>query len=187
MTPASASPEQGEVAGPSGDRPVFLVVGKLLRPHGVHGEMLMGVLTDFPERLVPGTTLFVGPQYQPLRLRTLRRHQRGLLVAFEGYQTPEAVAVLRNQYASVRTEDRPPLEKGEYYHHQLLGLRVVDDTGQFLGILSEILATGANDVYVVSPESLPDILLPATEEVVLGVDLERGEIRVHLLPGLLPE
>jgi 16S rRNA processing protein RimM len=56
-----------------------------------------------------------------------------------------------------------------------------------LGILSEILATGANDVYVVSPESLPDILLPATEEVVLGVDLERGEIRVHLLPGLLPE
>jgi 16S rRNA processing protein RimM len=87
----------------------------------------------------------------------------------------------------VRADDRPSLPDGEYYHHQLLGLRVISDTGQTLGRLVQILSTGANDVYIVRPEAGPDVLLPATDEVVQRVDLEQGEILVHLLPGLIPD
>jgi 16S rRNA processing protein RimM len=86
----------------------------------------------------------------------------------------------------VRADDRPPLAEGEYYHHQLLGLRVVSDEGQFLGRITKILDTTANEVYVVRPDSGPEILLPAIEEVILVIDVDKGEMQVHVLPGLLP-
>jgi 16S rRNA processing protein RimM len=165
--------------------PAFLAVGLLRRPHGVRGELLMDVLTDFPERLTAGLTVFVGPECMPYRLRAIRRHRKNLLVTFENIATPEKAGELRNQLVQVRTADRPPLPQGEYYQHQILGLRVVTDDGTCLGQVSEIMETGANNVYIVRPPAGPDLLLPATDEVILGVDLEKGEIQVHLLPGLL--
>ena len=147
----------------------------------------MDVVTDFPERLKPGITLYVGKSHQELRLRGRRWHDRSLLLSFEGYLTPEAVAELRNQWVYVRADDRPALEDGEFYHHQLLGMRVFGEGGNFLGILSEILETGANDVYVVSPEQGPDILLPAIDSVILEIDPDQGAMRVHVLEGLIPD
>jgi 16S rRNA processing protein RimM len=164
--------------------PAFLAVGNLRRPHGVHGEMLMEVLTDFPERLKARVTVYVGPECQPFQLRSVRQHRRDLLVAFEGINTPEEAGELRNRFVQVRADDRPPLPPGEYYQHQILGLRVTDENGVYLGQITEILETGANNVYVVRPPTGSEILLPATDEVILGVDLDNGEIRVHLLPGL---
>lgn len=182
-------PEQTEqpAGSPSIGEPAFLVVGKIRKPHGVRGEVSMEVITHFPERLQPGTVIYIGDDYQPYRIRSLRWHGRLLLLSFDTFHDPESAGVLRNQLAYVRAEDRPPLPDGEYYHHQLLGLRVVSDEGDRLGILHQILETGANDVYIVRPEVGREILLPATEEVVLAVDLDLGEMRVHLLPGLLPE
>jgi 16S rRNA processing protein RimM len=164
-----------------------LVVGKLRRPHGLRGEILMDILTDFPERLLPGETVYIGENYRSFNIRTRRPHKGGLLVTFDPYHDPESVGSLRNLLVYVRTDDRPPLPEGEYYHHQLLGLHVLSDEGQSLGHLIKILDTGANDVYVVRPESGSEILLPAIDSVILNIDLERGEILVHLLPGLLPE
>ena len=182
------NPGSGGASGsPDLDGAKFLAVGRLQRAHGLHGDITMQVLTDFPERLTPGTLLYVGPQHLPLRLRDLRQYKRGVLAAFEGYDTPEATEPLRNLWVYVRADDRPALPDGEYYHHQLLGLKVVDEEQKFLGIISEILETGANDVYVVSPEFGPDLLLPAIESVVQEIDLETGLMRIHLLPGLLPE
>jgi 16S rRNA processing protein RimM len=169
---------------PSFGEPVFLVVGKLRRPHGVKGEMLMEVLTDFPERLQPGSVLFVGDEHLPLSIRSRRTHHYGLLISFEGYDNPEDVGVFRNHYVYVSAVDRPPLPDGEYYHHQLLGLSVVSDTGEVLGQLTEILVTGANDVYLIKSESSPDLLLPAIDSVILEIDLDEEKMLVHLLPGL---
>ena len=181
-------------SSPSGDagslqngEPVFLAVGKLRRPHGLHGEMIMDVLTDFPERLQLGMTLYVGPDHQPLQLCSRRWHMAALLVTFEGLNTPEQAGKYRNQLAYVTTADRPPLPEGEYYHHQVIGLKVIDEQGGMLGTITEILETGANDVYVVRADIGPEILIPAVDEFVRAVDLERGELRVRLAPGLLPE
>lgn len=168
-----------------GGEPVFLVVGKLRRPHGVRGEMLMEVITDFPERLQAGVQVYLGEEHHPQRLRSVRHHAQGLLVAFEDYHTPEAVGCYRNQYVYVPSADRPPLPAGEYYHHQIIGLRVVSHPqGEVLGYVAEILNTPANDVYVVRRPSAPDLLLPAIEAVILEVNPEQGEIHVALPPGL---
>lgn len=175
----AGSPGKGE--------PVFLVIAKLRRPHGVRGEVIMDVLTDFPERLKKGLVVFIGQDHRAETIRSLRQHGTALLVAFKGYDTPETVGVLRNELVYVRADDRPPLAEGEYYHHELIGLRVVDESGILLGTLIQILDTRANDVYVVRPQAGPEILLPAIESVILDIDLEKGEIRVHLLPGLIPD
>ncbi len=183
---ADSSPT-GDAGSPHKGEPVFLAVGNLRRPHGLHGEIFMEVLTDFPERLHLGQTLYAGPSHLPLRLRSLRWHGSALLVAFDGYETPEQAGKLRNHLAYVTAADLPPLPEGDYYHHQIIGLQVVSEQGENLGRVSEILSTGANDVYVVRPDIGKEILIPAVDEFVVAVDLESGRLRVRLSPGLLPE
>ena len=168
--------------------PEFLAVGKLRRPHGVHGEILMSVWTDFPDRLREGVQLFLGDTFQPARIKTLRWHRQDLLITFEDYSDREQAGELRNQVVFVRTDQIPPLDDGELYLHEILGLHVVrQDTGDQLGEIVEIIETGANDVYVVrSPEGI-EHLIPAIDSVILEIDLERREIRIQSLPGLFSD
>ena len=186
-TPAPLETSTSNAGSPSTGEPVFLVVGKLRHAHGIKGEVLMDVITDFPERLRTGVTVYAGDQHRPLRIRSRRRHDPGLLLSFDGYDSPEAAAELRNQLVFVSAHDRPPLPEGEYYHHQIIGLTVVSDDGRTLGRVQEIINTSANDVYVIRPESGPEILIPAIESVILNVDLAGGILQVHLLPGLLED
>lgn len=180
------SPEKERPAGSlkSGE-PVFLAVGKIRRPHGVRGDVVVELYTDFPERLQPKKILFVGEKHERLVIRSRRPHNEGLLLAFETYDTPEAVGRFRNQMLYVSAADSPALPEGEYYFHELLGLNVFDEDGRLLGELTEILETGANDVYVVTASSGTEILLPAIPDVILSVDLDAHTMTVHLLPGLL--
>jgi 16S rRNA processing protein RimM len=175
----SSSPYSGELE--------FLSIGRLLRPHGVRGELLMRVDTDFPERIKPGILLFIGEEYQPMKVTGIRKHSRGLLIQFNEYSQREDVDHLRNQPVFVRVEDRPPLPEGEYYYHQLIGLHVTSDEGKEIGVLASILETGANDVYVVVREDGSEVLLPAIDEVILDIDLEIKKMRVHILPGLISD
>jgi len=110
-----------------------------------------------------------------------------LLINFNEYKDPESAAVLRNQLVYVRADDRPALPEGEYYLHQLLGLQVISEEGQVLGKLVQILETGANDVYIVRPETGAEVLLPAIPDVIKRVELDAGRMVIHLLPGLLTE
>jgi 16S rRNA processing protein RimM len=87
----------------------------------------------------------------------------------------------------VRADELPALPEGELYQHQILGLRVVSDDGLNIGRLESILETGANDVLIVRQATGGEILLPVIDDVILDIDLDAGEIRVHLTPGLLPE
>lgn len=147
----------------------------------------MEVITDFPERLIAGITLYIGPEHIPMQLERVRRIHQGILVGFRGCSTPESAGELRNQLVYVLAADRPPLAKGEYYHHQLIGLQVLDHQGGPVGQIIEILETGANDVFVVRPSRGRDILIPHTDEVVLKVDLERSQMIIRVLPGLLSD
>jgi 16S rRNA processing protein RimM len=177
---SSGSPMPGE--------PEFLAVGKLRRPHGVRGEMLMTVWTDFPERLQPGRQVFVGESYQSLCIKNMRGHEQNSLISFDEYDSREDVGRLRNQVVFVRTSDLPPLPDDEFYLHQLLGLRVVQDKDDILlGMVAEIIETGANHVFLVRRDGKSDILIPDVDLVVLNIDLNKREIRVHLLPGLIPD
>src|SRR3990172_1453192 len=90
-------------SGSHSGEPEYLVVGFLRRPHGVHGEIIMDLHTDFPERLKAGKKLFVGEKHKPISLTGVRPHQKGLLVSFNGIETPEAAGQLRNQWLYVKT------------------------------------------------------------------------------------
>jgi 16S rRNA processing protein RimM len=171
-------PQQG-TGSPEPGEPVFVVVGKLRRPHGIKGEILMDVLTDFPDRLRRRQTVFVGEQHEPQVIETLRWSDRAILIGFAGFEDVDAVGQFRNQFVYRKVSDLPTLPVGEFYFHQLIGLQVVDEQGQDLGVLAEILETGANDVYVVKSPEGKEILLPALENVILNVDMEKREIRVR--------
>jgi len=178
------SPANAGSGSPTGES-VFLIVGFIRRPHGVHGEMIMDIHTDFPERLKPGTKVFVGEEHKPMTIASTRPHGTGMLVSLRGLTNPDLAGQLRNTYVYVPAKDRPPLPDGKVYQHQILGLRVVTDEGRDLGKLTDIISTGANDVYVVTGEDGKEVLLPAIKDVILRYDLPNGEIKVHLIEGLL--
>jgi 16S rRNA processing protein RimM len=169
---------------PEGE-PVYLTVGFLRRPHGLRGEIVMDLHTDFPERLRPGKTLLVGEQHTPLKVEGVRGHQKGVLMKFNGVDTPEGAGQLRNQWVFVKASDVPPLPEGQLYQYELFGFEVREENDNLLGELVEIIETGANDVYVVRNEAGKEILLPAIPPVILDIDPARRLIRVHLLEGLV--
>lgn len=177
----------GNPGSPSAGEPVYLAVGTLRHSHGIHGDILLNLMTDFPERLKPGTSLFVGEKKQMLKITRRRPHNDGIILGFDGISNAEQTAKYRAQTVYVKAEDRPALPEGEYYHHQIIGLTVLDESGVSLGVIAEIIETGANDVYVVQNADHPprEILIPAIKQVLLEVNLEAKTMRVHLLPGLL--
>jgi 16S rRNA processing protein RimM len=158
--------------------PVYLLVGKFRRPHGVRGEIAMEVLTDFPERLRKGVTIYVGEDHRPLRITSIRDHGKLLLLGFNEFPDCDLVGELRNCFVYVPTSSIPRLPEGEYYYHEIIGLRAVNESGELLGVLEEILETGANDVFVIKPEQGNEILLPVIEGVVINFDLQKGVITV---------
>ena len=168
---------------PEGE-PVYLTVGYLRRPHGLRGEIVMDLHTDFPERLKRGKKLLVSEEHTPLTIQAVREHQKGVLIKFNGIDTPEDAGQYRNQWVYVKASEVLPLPEGQLYQHQLFGFQVVDENNNPLGELVEIIETGANNVYVVKDESGRELLLPAIPSVILNLDAERRQIRVHLLEGL---
>lgn len=178
--PLSPKSKDQTAGSPVEGEPVFVAVGFLRRPHGIHGEMLMDVLTDFPERMKPYRQLFLGDAHEPVTIEKIRWADQAMLIKFEGLDTAEDTGRFRNTLVYVRADQLPPLPEGQYYHHQLLGLRVMNDQGLFLGVLEQILETGANDVYLVRTPEEKELLLPAIEEVILSVNLDSGEMIVHL-------
>ena len=162
----------------------YVLVATLRRPHGLKGEVLVSLETDFPERLQKGARLYLGEDHLPVTIASRRPHGDGLLLTFEEFRGLDSVQPFRNVPLFVPVKDRPPLPEGEYYRHQLLGLQVMAEDGTLLGTLAEILSTGANDVYVVRPPEGGELLLPATSEVVRRISLTDQRIVVHLLPGL---
>jgi len=168
---------------PEGE-PVYLTVGFLRRPHGLYGEIIMDLHTDFPDRLKRGRKLLVSEKHTPVSIEGVREHQKGVLIKFNGIDTPEQAGQFRNQWVYVKASEVPPLPEGQIYQYELFGFQVVDDNDNPLGELVEIIETGANDVYVVRNEAGKELLLPAIPSVVLDLDTGRRVMRVHLLEGL---
>jgi len=175
----TGSPKPGE--------PEFLIIGKLRKPHGIRGELTMEILTDFPERIKTGSEVFMGNNHKLLHIRNIRQHNQLLIIAFEEYHNPEEASECRNQFISILSTESPVLPSGEYYHHQLIGLKVYDEGGALLGEIEKILETGANDVFLIRLIKGDEILLPAIDSTIKKVDLEKDEIYVNILPGILPE
>ena len=171
--------------------PSYVTVGQVRRPHGIGGEVRVEILTDYPERVVQHKHLYLAPPHSPddveqHRLESVRPHKGILLIKLAGCEDRDAAEELRGMLVQVPLEEAVPLEEGEYYHFQLIGMDVETETGEWLGHVADVLATGAHDVYVVrGPRG--EVLLPAIEDVILALDTETRKMVVRLLPGMLKE
>ncbi len=171
--------------------PRYLVVGRILRPHGVRGELRVEVITSSPERLNQHAYFFLASPDHPEAVRRypvekVRLHRGRLLLKLGGCDDRNGADELRGMLVQIPIEEAVPLEEGEYYHFQLLGVRVETEDGEWLGQVVKVLETGANDVYVVRG-SRGEMLLPAVDELVLELDLDSKRMVVHLLPGMWAE
>lgn len=175
--------EQKKSGSPKGES-IYLAIGFLRRPHGVMGEMIMDLHTDFPERIKTGRKVYLGDKHEAATLGSVRPHANHVLIKIRGCDTPESVGKYRNTWVYVKSTEVPALPEGQVYKYELVGLNVIDDSNNELGTVTEIIETGANDVYVVKKDD-KEILLPAIPDVILKVDMKKKMITVHLIDGLI--
>jgi 16S rRNA processing protein RimM len=162
------------------------VVAQVLAPHGIRGELKCRIITDFPkQRFKRGNTVILDGAVQTVR--SARIQGQTVLLRLEDIADRTVAEKFRGKDILIKAEDAVSLPKGEFYWHQVIGLRVVDATTETaLGHVKDILETGANDVYVVRGEDGKEILIPAIKDVVKDIDPSLGRILVEPLPGLLP-
>lgn len=167
----------------------YIAIGQVVGPHGIRGEVKVEPMTDFPERFKKGARVFLGtapdsPEVVPAEIAAARPHQGRWLIMFAQVKDRNTAETLRDQYLLIPEADAMPLGEHENYAHDLIGLEVVTADGATLGRMAEILFTPANDVYIVRG-SRGEILIPATRDVVLDVDLPNHRMTVALPEGLL--
>jgi 16S rRNA processing protein RimM len=170
-----------------------MVVGRVVRPHGLRGEVAVEVLSDAPDRFKPGARMAATPSDQapdpsaPLQELTVAgsRHQQGrLLVRFAELDGRDRVEHLRGHLLTIPATAARPLEPGEYWPHQLTGLTVTDPDGTVRGTVTDVIAGAAHDLLQVQLTDGRTVLVPCVAALV-GVDLDAGRVTVQPLAGLL--
>ncbi|MDR2515117.1 MAG: ribosome maturation factor RimM [Christensenellaceae bacterium] len=151
----------------------FLMVGQVLKPQGVKGEIKIRPETDHPARFLEIKRLFLSEGGGEERKVLAARESGGFAyLLFEGVSSPEEAEALRGRYLYVPRAEAAKLPEGRYFIEDLKGLRVEDEAGAELGALKEIYQAGGNDVYEVRGRK--NFLFPALKKVILRVDLEKG-------------
>jgi 16S rRNA processing protein RimM len=168
----------GEESAP----PEFLIVGRILAPWGTRGEMKVQVVTDFPDRFTPGKLVYLNGQ--PLEIENSRPLKQHLLVKLATIDSVNDADKLKGQDLSIPRSELCALPQDEYYAFQLIGLDVLTTKGKTLGQIVDVMATASNDVYIVKGER-GETLIPAIEDVVKSIDLEKGEMVIEAIEGLL--
>ena len=164
----------------------LLQVGVITTTHGVRGEVKVFPTTDDAARFkkLKQVILDTGKENLTLEIAGVKFFKNMVILKFKGYDNINDVERFRKKSLYVTRENAVKLKKNEYFIADLIGLRVVSDDGEELGTLDDVLQTGANDVYVVKNDKGEEILVPAIKDCVKNVDIEGGEIILHLLPGL---
>lgn len=189
----------------------FLAVGLIVGVHGLRGEVKVEIHTDFPERFDAGNTLYFTDALKEVPIKNSRPHKGHMLLQFAGVKDRGQAEALRQTWLFVPEDDAKPLGDDMYWVHDLIGMTVIqveadsnkpvenssetilDDavSGTELGTITDVLETGANDVYVIKPFGSinrgRELLLPAIADVVQKVDVENQQMFVQLQPGLLEE
>ena len=168
----------------------LLQVGVITTTHGVRGEVKVFPTTDDPARFkkLKNVVLDTGKELVDLEVAGVKFFKNMVIVKFKGIDNINDVEKYRNKSLYVTRENAVKLKKNEYFIADLIGLSVIrEDNGEVLGKLTDVLQTGANDVYEVKMEDGKEVLLPAIRECIKNVDLQKGEITVHVMKGLLDE
>ena len=165
--------------------PSYLEIGIVSRPHGITGEVKVKTSPEFLESLQGVKHVYLDESSDGTILVSQRIHQNAILIKLAGVNTRTAAEGLRGKRIRIKTLELPRLHDGQYYSHELVGMRVLDESAIELGVLQEVLATGSNDVYVIKQPNGKELLLPAIESVIRAMNLETATMTVVLPPGLV--
>jgi len=163
--------------------PERLVVGRIVKPHGIRGEVSVEVYSDAPERFERGARLDA-EDGRAFTVTAARPHQGRLLVLFEQIADRNAAEEARGIVLSIPASEARALSAGSYYPHQLEGITVVDEEGEEVGVWVRALESPAHDVWVIRSGGR-EVLVPAVRDVVRDVNLDERRIVISVLPGLL--
>ena len=182
------SNQNSQDARGSDTEPRFLVIGQIRKPHGVRGELKVSVHADSAERFTLLETVYThrhpdSKSPNEVAVESVRFAGKDVLMKFAGYDDRDTAGKLRQHWVYVSAEDAVPLEEGEYFLYQLEGMDVITDADEPLGKITQVLETGANNVFVVKGTK-GELLLPDIDDVILSIDLDAHRMVVHLLPGM---
>lgn len=165
----------------------FFQVGIITSAHGVRGEVKVYPTTDDVRRFkrLKEVILDTGRNSLVLEIESVKFFKQFAILKFKGIDSMEEAEKYRKMPLLVPRDKAVPLGRDEYYTADLMGLNVKDEDGKDIGVLREVLETGANDVYIIDLNDGRELLLPAIRQCVLEVDVEAGLIRIHILEGLL--
>lgn len=171
------------------DQERYFTVGKLVNTHGLRGEVRVVSTSDFPdERFRKGNELFLfHPSLdRPLKLKvsTRRTHKEFEILSFQGYANINDIEKYKGGELKIPESDLMELEEDEFYIHELIGCEVITDEGEELGKITDVLQTGANDVWVVKGKR-GEVLLPYIDDCIKEVDVANKRVVCHLMEGLL--
>ncbi len=164
----------------------FFPIGRVIKPHGVKGKIKIEYFGEDPARFSLYEEIFIeAPEggLKPYHVLEAIPKPSGLLLRLKGIERREEVEFLKGKEIFIRRKALPDLEEGEYYWIDLLGIRIEVQEGRTIGELKAIFPTKANDVFVVKGRRR-EIFLPATEEVIQSIDLERRVMKVVRMEGL---
>lgn len=166
-----------------------LRVGVIASTHGLKGEVKVFPTTDDPERFkkIKQVILDTGKDVLELEIEGVKFFKQFAILKFKGFDYINEIEKYKGKELYVTRANAQRLGSNEYFIADLLGVKVTEDTGKVLGTLKDVIETGANDVYVVERENKKDLLIPAIKQCILKVDVEAGEMQVHLLDGLLDD
>ena len=164
-----------------------LQVGIISSTHGVHGEVKVFPTTDDVNRFkkLKEVILDTGKETKILEIAGVKFFKQFAILKFKGIDTLNDVEKYRGLSLYVTRANAVKLKKDEYFIADLMGLKVEDEEGNQIGVLRDVLETGANDVYIIDMNDGRELLLPAIRQCVLKVDVEAGFMQVHIMDGLL--
>lgn len=162
----------------------ILEVGKIVNTHGLKGEVKVVHWTDYPEVFedIKNVSLKNGQNFE---IKGVKYQKNNIILKLSGIDKIEDAEKLKNSILYAEKTELGELPDGVYYVADLLGLRVKTDEGEILGTISDVINTGANDIYEVKREDKKPLLIPVIDDVVLNISMEDGEVLVHLMEGLL--
>ena len=166
----------------------YFVIGKIVNTVGIAGEIKVFPITDDAKRfdLLDTISVMLNNQLIDIPIKKVRYHRNLVMLKLQGIDSIDQANELRGGDIVVERARALPLADNEYYLKDLIGMSVSTKNGENLGILTDVLFTGANDVYVIKGDNRPDILIPAISDCILSVDIKNQQMVVGLLEGLVP-
>ena len=168
-------------------KPDFVIIGQIVKPHGVRGAVKVLVLADDPNRFSSLKHVYLGDedhQGEAVAVNRVQSQNSNVILTLENVNSREGADLLRRKYVKIPVTETEPLPKGVHYFFELVGLRMITNAGDFIGVVKDVVSYPANNVFIVISDER-EFLIPDIPDIIEKVDVDAGEIVINPMQGLL--